>query len=103
MMKSTLIKDLYGEIERLKAGVLLFLCCGWSTLDWLNQFFRFFAEVPYCWLNLWLLSEVYATREKNGVYIPKDRYYQEENEKKVVYSVFVCLLLLQYEYFIWFI
>ncbi|CAN1134073.1 Kinesin-like protein KIN-5C [Linum perenne] len=45
MMKSTLIKDLYGEIDRLKA-------------------------------------EVYATREKNGVYIPKDRYYQEEAERK---------------------
>ncbi|CAL5389232.1 unnamed protein product [Camellia sinensis] len=47
MMKSTLIKDLYGEIERLKA-------------------------------------EVYAAREKNGVYIPKERYYQEESEKKAM-------------------
>ncbi|GFZ02508.1 P-loop containing nucleoside triphosphate hydrolases superfamily protein [Actinidia rufa] len=47
MMKSTLIKDLYGEIERLKA-------------------------------------EVYATREKNGIYIPKERYYQEENERKAM-------------------
>ncbi|XP_039042177.1 LOW QUALITY PROTEIN: kinesin-like protein KIN-5C [Hibiscus syriacus] len=47
MMKSTLIKDLYGEIERLK-------------------------------------SEVYAAREKNGVYIPKDRYYQEESERKAM-------------------
>ncbi|PON78027.1 Kinesin-like protein [Parasponia andersonii] len=47
MMKSTLIKDLYGEIERLKA-------------------------------------EVYAAREKNGVYIPKDRYYQEESERKAM-------------------
>ncbi|XP_009768589.1 kinesin-like protein KIN-5C [Nicotiana sylvestris] len=47
MMKSTLIKDLYGEIERLKA-------------------------------------EVYAAREKNGVYIPKERYYQEENERKAM-------------------
>ncbi|KAI5674373.1 hypothetical protein M9H77_14737 [Catharanthus roseus] len=45
MMKSTLIKDLYGEIERLKA-------------------------------------EVYAAREKNGVYIPKERYFQEEAERK---------------------
>ncbi|KAI3678462.1 hypothetical protein L6452_37756 [Arctium lappa] len=45
MMKTTLIKDLYGEIERLKA-------------------------------------EVYASREKNGVYIPKERYYQEESERK---------------------
>ncbi|CAN4118820.1 unnamed protein product [Withania somnifera] len=47
VMKSTLIKDLYGEIDRLKA-------------------------------------EVYATREKNGVYIPKERYYQEENERKAM-------------------
>ncbi|KAE9621749.1 putative plus-end-directed kinesin ATPase [Lupinus albus] len=47
MMKSTLIKDLYGEIERLKA-------------------------------------EVYATREKNGVYIPKERYYHEESERKAM-------------------
>ncbi|TXG58235.1 hypothetical protein EZV62_016064 [Acer yangbiense] len=47
MMKTTLIKDLYGEIERLKA-------------------------------------EVYAAREKNGVYIPKERYYQEESERKAM-------------------
>ncbi|CAI0391696.1 unnamed protein product [Linum tenue] len=45
MMKSTLLKDLQGEIDRLKA-------------------------------------EVYAAREKNGVYIPKERYYQEESERK---------------------
>ncbi|CAM0911628.1 unnamed protein product [Alopecurus aequalis] len=47
MMKSTLIKDLYGEIDRLKA-------------------------------------EVYAAREKVGVYIPKDRYQAEENERKAM-------------------
>ncbi|KAL6514346.1 Kinesin-like protein KIN-5C [Orobanche hederae] len=47
MMKSTLIKDLYGEIERPKA-------------------------------------EVYAAREKNGVYIPKERYFQEESERKAM-------------------
>ncbi|KAG2585740.1 hypothetical protein PVAP13_6KG409000 [Panicum virgatum] len=47
MMKTTLIKDLYGEIDRLKA-------------------------------------EVYAAREKVGVYIPKDRYQQEENERKAM-------------------
>lgn len=45
MMKSTLIKDLYGEIDRLKA-------------------------------------EVYAAREKNGIYMPKERYDQEESERK---------------------
>ncbi|KAG0478665.1 hypothetical protein HPP92_013384 [Vanilla planifolia] len=47
MMKSTLIKDLYGEIERLKA-------------------------------------EVYATREKVGVYIPSERYFKEEAERKAM-------------------
>jgi len=29
------------------------------------------------------VSEVYAAREKNGIYIPKERYTQEEAEKKV--------------------
>ncbi|KAJ6833050.1 kinesin-like protein KIN-5C [Iris pallida] len=47
MMKSTLIKDLYGEMDRLKA-------------------------------------ELNATRERNGVYIPKERYSQEENERKAM-------------------
>ncbi|GAA0173613.1 microtubule binding motor protein [Lithospermum erythrorhizon] len=47
MMKSTVMKDLYFEIERLKL-------------------------------------EVYAAREKNGIYIPKDRYLQEEAEKKAM-------------------
>lgn len=27
--------------------------------------------------------EVYAAREKNGIYIPRDRYLNEEAEKKV--------------------
>ncbi|KAF9597172.1 hypothetical protein IFM89_016160 [Coptis chinensis] len=31
-----------------------------------------------------LLSEVYAAREKNGIYIPRDRYLQEEAEKKAM-------------------
>ncbi|XP_068637848.1 kinesin-like protein KIN-5D isoform X1 [Aristolochia californica] len=47
MMKSALIKDLYGEIDRLK-------------------------------------QEVYAAREKNGIYIPRDRYLLEEAEKKAM-------------------
>jgi len=28
-------------------------------------------------------SEVFAAREKNGIYIPRERYLQEEAEKKV--------------------
>ncbi|CAM8960478.1 unnamed protein product [Rhodiola kirilowii] len=31
-----------------------------------------------------LKQEVYAAREKNGIYIPRDRYLQEEAEKKVM-------------------
>ncbi|MCO5594318.1 hypothetical protein L7F22_048348 [Adiantum nelumboides] len=47
MMKSALIKDLYSEMERLKA-------------------------------------EVNAAREKNGVYLPRERYLQEEAERKAM-------------------
>ncbi|KAI5061018.1 hypothetical protein GOP47_0023523 [Adiantum capillus-veneris] len=47
MMKSALIKDLYSEMERLKA-------------------------------------EVNAAREKNGVYLPRERYQQEEAERKAM-------------------
>jgi len=42
-------------------------------------------------------SEVFAAREKNGIYIPRDRYLQEEAEKKVGLFVFLTVLLsLQY-------
>lgn len=34
-------------------------------------------------LSLSLFLEVFAAREKNGIYIPRDRYLQEEAEKKV--------------------
>ena len=33
-----------------------------------------------------LKSEVYAAREKNGIYIPRDRYLQDEAEKKVSFT-----------------
>ena len=72
MMKSTLIKDLYGEIERLKAGNYLF-CGSQLYLPALSNGLKMF---PF--------SEVYAAREKVGVYIPKERYYQEESERKVL-------------------
>ncbi|KAL8261834.1 hypothetical protein R6Q59_025883 [Mikania micrantha] len=58
MMKTTLIKDLYGEIDRLKA-------------------------------------EVYATLEKNGVYIPKERNYQEVLNH---FSVLTCYSLFQQQF-----
>nr|AMS24216.1 kinesin 5c protein [Marsilea vestita] len=47
MHKTALIKDLYSEMERLKA-------------------------------------EINAAREKNGVYLPRERYLQEEAEKKAM-------------------
>eukprot|EP00252_Welwitschia_mirabilis_P020280 TRINITY_DN4937_c0_g1_i1.p1 TRINITY_DN4937_c0_g1~~TRINITY_DN4937_c0_g1_i1.p1 ORF type:complete len:1049 (+),score=167.40 TRINITY_DN4937_c0_g1_i1:454-3600(+) len=47
MMKSALIKDLYGEISRLK-------------------------------------QEVFAAREKNGIYLPRERFLQDEAEKKAM-------------------
>ncbi|KAI5057401.1 hypothetical protein GOP47_0027416 [Adiantum capillus-veneris] len=47
LMKTTLIKELYGEIDRLK-------------------------------------TELHAAREKNGVYIPRERYYQDEADKKAM-------------------
>ncbi|KAK8939766.1 125 kDa kinesin-related protein [Platanthera guangdongensis] len=47
MMKSTLIKDLYCEIDRLK-------------------------------------QELHAAREKNGIYIPKDCFIQDEASKKAM-------------------
>jgi hypothetical protein len=28
--------------------------------------------------------EVYAAREKNGIYLPRERYFQDEAEKKVI-------------------
>ncbi|KAE9465600.1 hypothetical protein C3L33_02492, partial [Rhododendron williamsianum] len=84
MMKSTLIKDLYGEIERLKAGknfwipvfdVKMLLSTSNSVILRFDMF-----TCVICTYH----PEVYAAREKNGVYIPKDRYYQEESEKKAM-------------------
>ena len=77
MMKSTLIKDLYGEIERLKAGkkrqsLTVVLKLYYS----LSSALTFFLFANF--------KEVYASREKNGVYMPKERYYQEESERKVL-------------------
>lgn len=31
-------------------------------------------------------KEVFAAREKNGIYLPRDRYLQEEAEKKVAFA-----------------
>jgi len=44
MMKSTLIKDLYGEIERLKAGEL---CFSLVVADVCLGIFRFLGILSY--------------------------------------------------------
>lgn len=86
-MKSALIKDLYSEIDRLKQGCLL-----------LPRALSLSTHFVFVWNNAILFSvingmtfffpstvqlEVYAAREKNGIYIPRDRYLHEEAEKKV--------------------
>lgn len=90
MMKSTLIKDLYGEIERLKAGEILWMFVVGEILMFVGNSFHFVKSMVSCYASYfstsWIYAEVYATREKNGVYIPKERYYQEESEKKVRHS-----------------
>lgn len=83
-----------SRIFMVKLNVLSQVSCFvtlWLIKYELTWIYRFFATIPYWWLNLWLWAEVYATREKNGVYIPKERYYQEEIEKKVV----LCLSLFE--------
>lgn len=46
-----------------------------------------YSGLSPCWLmRCFYFVEVYAAREKNGVYIPKERYYQEESERKVFFS-----------------
>lgn len=69
-----MIKDLYSEIDRLKQGRVTILR-DFKLLEW--------------FLLITLFSEVYAAREKNGIYIPRDRYLQEEAEKKVKYNRYI--------------
>lgn len=79
-MKSTLIKDLYGEIERLKSGNLPLSLVRYACVC---HFFKLIHSRIILTTTLSRI-EVYAAREKNGVYIPKERYYQEETERKVL-------------------
>lgn len=74
MMKSAVIKDLYSEIDRLKQG----LSACTFLLYWNVKCHAFSTHLDSC-----LFSEVFAAREKNGIYIPRERYLQEEAEKKV--------------------
>lgn len=84
MMKSTLIKDLYGEIERLKAGEwCLLLVKQYNEISVVCEIYG--GLLCFLFFTVIIYSEVYAAREKNGVYIPKERYHQEESEKKVLH------------------
>lgn len=37
------------------------------------------------------VSEVYSARERNGIYIPRERYFEEEAEKKVRHIRMPCV------------
>lgn len=63
-------------VTKAPSSVIIFSFCR----NCFTQLFIFFVPL--------VLLEVYATREKNGVYIPKERYYQEENERKVAHLCF---------------
>lgn len=61
-----------------------------SSILWINKILGIYLLPWYVILFLLILKtcfianpEVYAAREKNGIYIPRDRYLQEEAEKKV--------------------
>lgn len=93
MMKSALIKDLYSEIDRLKQGMYCASLSHTLSLMVENKSLMFFSPL----LDIWFLKiiytllytiEVYAAREKNGIYIPRDRYLNEEAEKKVSLDYF---------------
>lgn len=75
MMKSAMMKDLYYEIERLKQGQHFVIIELLVLIFVFNYFTR----------SAFFFSEVFSAREKNGIYIPRDRYLQEESEKKVFF------------------
>lgn len=77
MTKSVLLKDLYQEIERMKQGSVV-LYCLYLCKFWLKSCSKLVhASSPI------LQTDVRAAREKNGVYVPHERFVQEEAEKKV--------------------
>lgn len=62
--------------------------CTQVTGIGINFYIVFYSSVTM----LPFYTEVYAAREKNGVYIPKERYIQEESERKV-FHYFPLILL----------
>lgn len=47
------------------------------------QCVREYVQIGYLTLLIVNASEVYSARERNGIYIPRERYFEEEAEKKV--------------------
>lgn len=41
------------------------------------------VEYPFCLTYNKIVADIRAARDKNGVYIPRERYAQDEAEKKV--------------------
>ncbi|XP_009792660.1 kinesin-like protein KIN-5D isoform X1 [Nicotiana sylvestris] len=81
MMKSAMIKDLYSEIDRLKQGLYFYL----PLFLYINIYLALINYlITYFVCSILMPTEVYAAREKNGIYIPRDRYLQEEAEKKAM-------------------
>ena len=72
-----MLKDLYQEMEKIKQGSLL-SSISITIPDIIIGFHKLQLTS--------ILSDVKAVREKNGVYIPNERFVLEEAEKKV-YSV----------------
>lgn len=70
--KSVILKDLYQEMERMKQGYLQFSCFPFVT-----------HIITGSQVYITKLSDVKAAREKNGIYIPQERFALEEAEKKV--------------------
>lgn len=73
MSKAVLLKDLYLEIEKMKQGLIIT-----TSYDCFVQ-----QKIKLIVILLNINADVRAAREKNGVYIPHERFAREEAEKKV--------------------
>lgn len=77
MSKVVLLKDLYLEIDRMKQGLTV-------TPAFLNCFVKYIPH-SLVLLSIKTKADVRAAREKNGVYIPHERFALDEAEKKVCF------------------
>lgn len=69
--------------------------CTWSWREWSKVFDLLFLPLIYHNLYkfystfLFCALDIRAAREKNGVYIPHERFVQDEEEKKVNISSYI--------------